>query len=187
MPALAVGEDGVTKDGGNGAMLQCGISRTPTGEDNVRLATVVVAAVLLWTIPAVCQVPDEFVVHQNNPNPFCPHDSPGGTTILFEMPQAAYITLEVLTPDTLGVERSLIAEYLPAGLHAVTWDGRDNEGDIVGDGVYPYLFVAADSPGGAPLFQDMLFATASCPTPTDGLSWGILKRRFCVMVGPTAN
>jgi len=153
----------------------------------MRLATAVVAVLLFWTIPALCQIPEQFVVHQNNPDPFCPYDSPGGTTILFEMPQAAHITLEVLTPDTLGVERTLIAAYLPAGLHAVTWDGRDNDGDVVGEGVYPYQFTAAESPGGAPLFQDMLFATASCPTPTDGLSWGALKRWFHTMAGPTAN
>ena len=146
----------------------------------MRLATATVAAVLVWTIPAMCQVPDQFAVHQNDPDPFCPRDSPGGTTVLFEMPQAAYVTLEVLTPDTLGVERTLIAGHLPVGLHAVVWDGKDSGGNTVEDGIYPYVFTASEVLGGLPIFQDMLFATAGCPTPTDGPNWGSLKRKFRV-------
>jgi hypothetical protein len=133
------------------------------------------AALLLCAGSAMCQIPDQFVVHQNDPDPFCPTNCPGGTTILFEMAHAAYVTLEVLTPDTLGVERTLVQGSRAAGLYAVTWDCRDEGGDVVAEAIYPYVFTVSDTAGGTVLFQDMLFATASCATPVEETSWGRIK------------
>jgi len=118
-----------------------------------------------------------FVLHQNDPNPFCPQVDTA-TCIVFEMSRAAYVTLEVWTPDTTAVLRSLIKEYLAAGVHMVSWDGRDSSGEFVADGVYPYVTTVADSLGGAIIFSDTLVATVECGTAREGSTWGRLKSLY---------
>ncbi len=67
---------------------------------------------------------------QNYPNPFNPL-----TSIRFRLPEAGPVGLGVY--DTRGrMVKSLIAEELPAGEHAVTWNGRDALGRPAASGVY---------------------------------------------------
>lgn len=64
------------------------------------------------------------------PNPFNP-----STTVAFDLPRAGVVTIEVF--DLAGRRvRSLLDESLEAGLHSVTWNGRDDRGVGVGSGVY---------------------------------------------------
>jgi len=50
--------------------------------------------------------------------------------------------------DALGAEiRSISAGLKEAGEHSVGWDGRDNDGNKVGDGVYSVRINAADQTG----------------------------------------
>ncbi len=64
------------------------------------------------------------------PNPFNP-----STTIHFRLPVAGDV--EVGVYDVSGqLVRNLVAERLPAGEHAVAWDGRSGRGKAVGSGVY---------------------------------------------------
>jgi len=77
-------------------------------------------------------IPESFMLYQNYPNPFNPT-----TEIKFELPRMASITLTVY--NLLGREmRSLVDQTLPAGSHAVIWDGRDDYGQAVASGVYFY-------------------------------------------------
>ncbi len=118
-----------------------------------------------------------FVLHQNEPNPFCAQVDTT-TCILFEMSRAAYVTLEVWTPDTTAVLRSLVKGYLAAGFHMVCWDGRDNSGQFVADAIYPYVMTVADSLGGPTVFADTLVATVECGTACEGNTWGRLKALY---------
>lgn len=111
----------------------------------MRTAVLVGLVLALSAAYATSQIPDEFVLHQNDPNPFCPLDDSGGTTISYEMSRAAYVVLEVLSPDSLEVERVLVQGYRPAGYHAVMWDGRDDAGIPVEDGLYPNVFTVTDT------------------------------------------
>jgi len=135
----------------------------------------ILATALLLACSASAQVPDQFVLYQNEPDPFCLDDSPSGTAIRFELPQAAHIQLEIWSPDTTSVVRTLIEEYLPAGIHELIWDGRDTLGEIVGDAAYPYTMTASDSPGGDVLFEETLVATVNCDAPVDESTWGCIK------------
>lgn len=66
----------------------------------------------------------------NWPNPFNP-----GTQIAFELSNGGSIELALF--DTRGRRiRVLIDEALPAGRHAVGWDGRDDSARFVSAGVY---------------------------------------------------
>ena len=76
--------------------------------------------------------PRDFSLAQNVPNPFNPT-----TTIRFELPKAADVTLKVF--NLLGQEvRTLINGRQEAGFHTVVWDGRNTSGRAVASGVYFY-------------------------------------------------
>lgn len=77
--------------------------------------------------------PDDYRLEQNYPNPFNP-----STTIAFYLPVRDRISLKV--HDVLGREvRTLFSnqEY-DRGTSRVVWDGRDNNGKVVGTGTYFY-------------------------------------------------
>ena len=76
--------------------------------------------------------PTEFTLHPNYPNPFNP-----STTITFDLPRAADITLSIYNLRGQLV-RTLHAGPLTAGTHRVVWDGTDSRGAKVASGLYVY-------------------------------------------------
>lgn len=77
-------------------------------------------------------IPAAFSLGQNYPNPFNP-----STTISFSLPNKASVNLSVF--DLLGRRvKTLISAELPAGLHNIIWDGRDETGSNVSSGIYLY-------------------------------------------------
>ncbi|UCH61946.1 MAG: T9SS type A sorting domain-containing protein [Fidelibacterota bacterium] len=75
-------------------------------------------------------IPDQFALHQNYPNPFNP-----STTIRFDLPEAAEVTL--LVYDLLGREMvRLVDDHREAGYHRVVWNGRDRRGREIPTGLY---------------------------------------------------
>jgi hypothetical protein len=79
--------------------------------------------------PAVVPSP-RVVVHPAYPNPFNP-----STTIAFELPQEARVSLRIV--DVAGrLVRELVQGDLPAGTHRVTWNGTDQQGRPQASGVY---------------------------------------------------
>ena len=76
------------------------------------------------------QRPRNYTLLPNVPNPFNP-----ATSIRFTVPVAAPVSVHIF--DEAGQRiRTLLQESLPAGSHALTWDGRDERGRAVGSGVY---------------------------------------------------
>ena len=78
------------------------------------------------------ELPQQFTLHQNFPNPFNP-----STTIDFDIEKSATIELKVYNLAGQLV-RELVNRVLPAGRHSVTWDGRDQNGNLTGSGFYFY-------------------------------------------------
>ncbi len=75
----------------------------------------------------LAEVPTEFALHGNWPNPFNP-----STSIRIDLPEAGNVVPSVF--DLLGREVArLIDGQMPQGRHEVTWDG-----DGVPSGVYLY-------------------------------------------------
>lgn len=67
---------------------------------------------------------------QNRPNPFG-----SSTTICYSVKSRARVLVSVY--DIRGaLVRRLVDDAVPAGVHRVTWDGRDGRGKGVGSGVY---------------------------------------------------
>jgi len=79
-----------------------------------------------------------FTAVQNYPNPFN-----SATTIEYSLPQEAGVYIAVY--NVLGHPvRTLVNTLNAAGHHVVTWDGRDDDGELVASGVYFYRFIADD-------------------------------------------
>jgi len=88
-------------------------------------------------------IPREFSLSQNSPNPFNP-----STTLRYDLPQQVEIKLMIF--DMLGRHvRTLVEQRQQAGRYAVTWDGRNEQGQNVASGVFLYqLRVANPIKGG---------------------------------------
>ena len=81
-------------------------------------------------------IPDEFIVHQNFPNPFNPE-----TEIRFALTRDNHVVINIY--NTLGQQiGTLINTQYAAGFHSVHWDGKDRNGRPVSSGVYLYQIQA---------------------------------------------
>lgn len=87
------------------------------------------------TVDAVLRnlvLPDQFDLAQNFPNPFNPE-----TQIVFNVPVASDVRIRVY--NLMGQHvRTLTEARYSTGVHAVTWDGRNDSGQLVSAGVYLY-------------------------------------------------
>lgn len=80
--------------------------------------------------------PAIFALYPNHPNPFNPQ-----TTLRFALPHDERVVLAVY--DLSGrLVRQLIDGQLPAGEHAVIWDGLDGRGQEAPSGAYLYQLAA---------------------------------------------
>jgi hypothetical protein len=79
------------------------------------------------------------VLRQNYPNPFNP------TTIIgFELNKDSFVSLLVYRIDGT-LTRHLLRGNVPAGEHAIVWDGKDDAGRRVASGVYLYRLETGSS------------------------------------------
>ncbi|MBN2413949.1 T9SS type A sorting domain-containing protein [candidate division KSB1 bacterium] len=82
-------------------------------------------------------IPTEFILNQNYPNPFNP-----STVIRFGLPGVQQVTVKIY--DIRGsLVRTLAQGRFSAGYHNLTWDGRDESGQLVSAGTYIYQIVSA--------------------------------------------
>ncbi|MCX7762930.1 MAG: hypothetical protein N2252_08845 [Candidatus Kryptonium sp.] len=81
-------------------------------------------------------LPLDYMLYQNYPNPFNP-----GTEIKFDIPE--YSAVKIIVWNVLGQKvKTLIDANLDPGRKTVKWDGRDDNGNFVGSGVYFYTMYA---------------------------------------------
>jgi len=86
------------------------------------------------------EVPAEFCLSANYPNPFNPVTSIQ-YTVGSKQTQPIHITLKIY--NVLGqLVKTLVNEPKEAGTHEVIWDGRDDIGDEVASGIYFYRLSA---------------------------------------------
>lgn len=98
------------------------VSCSPTGVDDEPAST----------------LPTDFALRQNFPNPFNP-----STVLEYSLPSRSEVELAVY--NLLGRKvRTLVSGTQSAGVHRVTWDGRDNGGNDVATGVYLYRISCED-------------------------------------------
>ena len=77
--------------------------------------------------------PNQYRLAQSYPNPF----TAGGTTIEFDLPSPDTVTMYIL--DIRGRKvRTLIDKENLFSFQSVTWDAKNDDGEIVSSGVYFY-------------------------------------------------
>ena len=88
--------------------------------------------------PVTPETPIKLVrLQQNTPNPFNPQ-----TEIKFTVPRDGHVDLAVY--DLSGKRiRTLVSETVPEGERSVTWDGRNEAGQMVPSGMYFYKYMTA--------------------------------------------
>jgi len=83
-------------------------------------------------------IPTTMMLEQNYPNPFNP-----GTQISYQLATGGYISLNIY--DLLGREiKTLVSEDQPSGNYTVSWDGKDESGNIIPSGIYLYTLSAGN-------------------------------------------
>lgn len=79
-----------------------------------------------------------FMLHRSYPNPFN-----AATTIRYELTQTSRIKLAIYNNQG-GQVRTLVDEVKRPGSYTMTWDGRDEGGQLVATGVYFYRLAGDD-------------------------------------------
>jgi len=74
----------------------------------------------------------------NYPNPFNPD-----TNILFYIPSDQHVILEIFNIKGQKIT-TILEKYMPRGQHHVVWNGKDDQGNNVGNGLYFYRMKASD-------------------------------------------
>jgi hypothetical protein len=74
--------------------------------------------------------PKAFNLQDARPNPFN-----AITTLAYALPSPSKVEIAVFGIDGRRI-RQLVSEEVPAGIHRVTWNGRDDRGQQVARGLY---------------------------------------------------
>lgn len=85
----------------------------------------------------VNQIPEVFDLQQNYPNPFNP-----STTIKYDLPEDAFVTIEIFNIIGQKVTTLINKEEKKAGVHSIVWKGRNSGGGSVSSGIYFYRISA---------------------------------------------
>jgi hypothetical protein len=83
-------------------------------------------------------IPEQFELIQNYPNPFNL-----STVIGYDLPKACQVNVEIFNLRGQSVA-CLYEDHQAAGHHEITWDGRDDHGQVVATGVYFCRLTAGD-------------------------------------------
>lgn len=84
------------------------------------------------------ELPTSYSLSQNYPNPFNPI-----TTFHYNIPKESDVSITIY--DMLGRQiNQLISKKQPIGNYSVQWNGDDNNGNLVGTGIYFYQIQTGD-------------------------------------------
>ena len=86
--------------------------------------------VITTSVAEANQIPESIPLITSYPNPFNP-----STTIEFTLPESGLATITIYSIAGQKI-RELTADYMPAGTHTLSWDGKDASGNTVSSGIY---------------------------------------------------
>lgn len=79
------------------------------------------------------EIPTQFALYQNSPNPFNPT-----TSLRFDLPVPQHVNLQVFDLAGRLIKTLIHDNHMEAGQHVIMWDGRGDSGRPVVSGVYFY-------------------------------------------------
>jgi len=88
-------------------------------------------------------IPDRFIMHQNYPNPF-----KNTTKIEYALAKPSRVTMSIYNIRGQLVKRFKVGDQNP-GYYDIVWNGKDEHGHHVGNGVYFYKLKANIQEGGS--------------------------------------
>ncbi|MCB5231178.1 MAG: T9SS type A sorting domain-containing protein [Candidatus Cloacimonas sp.] len=119
----------------NGAYIYTVIANYTAGESTpVHTSRITINATNVETIT----IPGVTRLNGNYPNPFNPE-----TSISFELKSEESVLIEIYNMRGQKV-RTLVNNRLSAGSHSLEWNGKDDNSQEVGSGIYFYKMVAGD-------------------------------------------
>ena len=83
--------------------------------------------------PEDTSIPETFELHQNYPNPFNPQ-----TTIEYDLSEQSRVTVEILNLMGQRIRLLTNSQQQGPGFMQVIWDGCDDQGKLLGSGIYIY-------------------------------------------------
>jgi len=84
------------------------------------------------------QIPSEYNLYQNHPNPFNPT-----TTLRYDLPEDGMVNITIY--DMMGRRViSLVNDHQTVGYKSIQWNGKNNLGEPVSAGMYIYTIQAGD-------------------------------------------
>ncbi|MAJ43180.1 MAG: hypothetical protein CMF96_00360, partial [Candidatus Marinimicrobia bacterium] len=111
-----------------------------TNSDNELVYTDISTCATLYNVMSVeeVEIPTEFKLVQNHPNPFNPT-----TTINFSIPEPTMVTMKIF--DLSGrLVKTLVNSQMNIGHHSVNWNGLDTFGNEAAAGIYIYTLQSTD-------------------------------------------
>jgi hypothetical protein len=113
----------------------------------IRVDDISLMATATTGVEANDAMPAKYALSQNYPNPFNPV-----TTLDFSLQARGEVEMAVY--DLVGHKvRTLVNAAMSSGVHSVTWDGRNDSGDLLSSGIYFYRLTA----GSNTITKKMLF------------------------------
>ena len=135
------------------------------------------AAVPEWEL-VQAEPAESWVLYQNIPDPFCVAED-RGTEIRVARASTCVLEILILDPSGTRVVNHLVNELMPGyGTYQVRWNGRDDAGQLVPDGLYPYEVRATAGLGGPLLYAGTKYARVHCATALVPVTWERVKRMF---------
>ena len=120
------------------ASSHCAAANNACGDDGgTYLGAFDVGCNSVTSVPELQELPRTFAVLGNFPNPFNPQ-----TVISFELPADGPVTVAIYDMTGRLVRQLVGRESYPAGSHQVSWDGRDDGGQVQSSGLYLYRVTA---------------------------------------------
>lgn len=96
---------------------------------------------------------------------------------VYDLQDRAEVTISIYNDQGLEIRR-IYAGWKDAGEHDLIWDGKDNRGDTVGDGIYTFELEAVDEEGSIVPYDTYLAGEVTGVTYQSGIAYLMIGNKL---------
>ena len=96
---------------------------------------------------------------------------------VYDLQDRAEVTISIRNDQGLEI-RTIYAGWKDAGEHDLAWDGKDNRGDTVGDGIYTFELEAVDEEGFIVPYDTYLAGEVTGVTYQSGIAYLMIGNKL---------
>ena len=96
---------------------------------------------------------------------------------VYDLQDRAEVTISIRNDQGLEI-RTIYAGWQDAGEHDLIWDGKDNRGDTVGDGIYTFELEAVDEEGSIVPYDTYLAGEVTGVTYQSGIAYLMIGNKL---------